>query len=670
MCGIAGIISSDGVRANSIIKMTEIVRHRGPDDEGYVIFRDLDKPPTILGGSDTPDDVYASELQYKPEDTIHKFSDTVCQLAFGHRRLSILDLSPAGHLPMCDSTKRYWITYNGEIYNFIELREELINKGYSFETQTDTEVILIAYKEWGSNCLHHFNGMWAFAIYDSVEKSIFLARDRFGIKPLYYWFGEQNFLAFASEIKQFTVLPGWKASLDYTRAADYLVHSFTDHSDETMFKGVYQLRPGEYVKFLINSLQTNLTDKLNTTQWYELAYKPFEGDFNQAASIFSNLFSDAVKLHLRADVPVGSALSGGLDSSAIVCEINRLLRQSGDQELQKTFSSCSVYEQYDEKEWMDEVIKHVAVDAHFIYPKLEDLFKHTPQLVWQHDEPYQSQSAYLGWHVFKLAKENGVTVLLNGQGADEYLGGYGQFTDIRQFNLSRSLKISELYKEINANTTYRGLKGLSQIKSILNLYVPLYIKDYLRERNGGINSIKSLLRLPQNIYKHPLNNIMYKTGTVPEISELFTLYSPLPKYLRWEDRNSMAHSIEARVPFLDYRLVEFTRSLPDNFLEYMGVTKRVMREGLSDLLPSKIKNRHDKKGFITPEEQWVKYDNPDLFRKKLKESIEVTNGLISPDAIPYFEKVLNSEMAFDYTYWRFILFAEWVKKFQIDLSSN
>jgi asparagine synthase (glutamine-hydrolysing) len=412
MCGIAGILSSNILTAKNICQMTNIIRHRGPDDEGFIILKH-DSELITAGGRDTPKDVWETVTHYRPERGIEDFFDIKCSLMFGHRRLSILDLSPAGHQPMCYSEGRYWIVYNGEIYNHPDIRTELEKLGHKFITRSDTEVILASYAEWGPECLDKFAGMWAFAIFDRTKNEIFLSRDMYGIKPLYYWFSPDGDFAFTSEIKQFISLPGWRAILNPQRVYDHLVYSIADHTDETMFKGVYQIPGGHYFKTTINNLKPETSGRLTTKKWYDPERVQFNGSFDEAANRFRELFEQSIAEHLKADVQVGSALSGGLDSSAIVCEVNRILRNTNKESLQKTFSSCSSYERFDERKWMDIVI-YTKVDAHFIYPQINNIIEMTSDIIWHQDEPYQSQSAFLAYNVFKLAKANEVTVLLNG----------------------------------------------------------------------------------------------------------------------------------------------------------------------------------------------------------------------------------------------------------------
>jgi len=261
--------------------------------------------------------------------------------------LSILDISPYGHQPLCDSSSRYWIVFNGEVYNYKEIRDELEALGHLFVSGTDTEVILNAYKQWGKDCLNHFNGMWAFIIFDTKNGNLFVSRDRFGVKPLYYWYSPEGFLAFASEIKEFTVLPGWKAKLNGSRAYDFLVSEagLANHTSETLFQDVYQLRGGEAVEVQVSTLST----KLPIYRWYDLKINKFDITFEEAEKEFLELFQDAIRIRLRSDVPVGSCLSGGLDSSSIVCIVNDILKEEKLEEIQQTFSVCSDVEVFDER---------------------------------------------------------------------------------------------------------------------------------------------------------------------------------------------------------------------------------------------------------------------------------------------------------------------------------
>lgn len=368
MSGISGIINRSGFKPDLLKGMTDIIRHRGPDGEGF-IFRSTDEQLYCVGNRDTIDSIRMSGLPWSPQSTIQELSDVVCTMGFGHRRLAIVDLSSAGHQPMSYGNNRYWICFNGSIYNSKEIRNELQELGYRFISDSDSEVVLAAYAEWGTLSLERFAGMWSFAIYDHQLKEIFLARDRFGIKPFYYWFSPDGSFYFASEIKQFTVLDEWKAKMNPPRVYDYLIYSFTDHTDETLFADVFQLPSGTYFKSSINDIKPDKSGRIGFSKWYSLKREPFKGTFTEAAEKFRILFENSVREHLYSDVSVGAALSGGLDSSSIVCEADRLRMSDRKSDLLKTFSSCSVDERYSEKRWIDIVSEHTNIDAYCIFRK-------------------------------------------------------------------------------------------------------------------------------------------------------------------------------------------------------------------------------------------------------------------------------------------------------------
>ena len=670
MCGISGIVnnSKQNYSSYTIKLMTDPINHRGPDDVGYSLFNENGQVQ-ILGDADTPKEVYESEILYTPVKSITNYQSSAFRVAFGHRRLSVIDLSIFGHMPMSYDNGRYWIIFNGEIYNYKELKKELVALGYSFVSKTDTEVILASYKAWGIGCQQKFNGMWAFSIYDTVTKELFLSRDRFGIKPLYYWLSPQKAFCFASEIKQFTFLPGWRAILEGQKAFDYLMYNMTDHTAATMFKGVFHLPPGHYFKSHIDHIQADTTGKVITEKWYQPVFKGYKDSFQKASKEFESHFKNAVKDHLVSDVPVGSALSGGLDSSAIVCEINNLLKEEGKVDSQKTFSYCASDERYNEKKWIDKVIDVTNVQAHFVSLTGNEVFEKTEKLIWFNDEPSQSQSILASFQVYENAKENNVKVLINGQGADEYLSGYEAFNTFRRVQMFKKGEFKNLSADISnpANQTKSSLP-----KAYLQVFyhiVPQFIKRYLSRKTDSYKQLLSIISLPSLRAKqqHPYDSIPYKNDSIFNIAHKQMLYDPLQKYLRYEDRMSMANSIEARVPFLDYRLVEFSTQLPADYLDGPGALKKVMVEGLKNILPKAILQRKDKIGFITSEENWVKKEFSVEFREMLNRSITASKGIIKQDALQYFDKVVAGDVPFTYNYWRLIQFGLWMQIFNVEL---
>jgi asparagine synthase (glutamine-hydrolysing) len=622
MCGISALVErvpSDRL-SREIVAMTSIIAHRGPDGEGFVSF-DESNATTQLDGRRA-------------------------QVSLGHRRLAIVDLSPTGHQPMATGCERYWITYNGEIYNAQELRQELITLGHRFKGTSDTEVILYAYKEWGADCLRRFNGMFAFVLYDKSSRYLFVARDRFGIKPLYIWRRSDGAFAFASEIKQFTKLEGWKASLNRQMAYDFLVWEAMDHTDATLFSGVSQLRGGQYLEMQLGRAPSIVT-------WYDFPTTRFSGSFDEAAEIFRELLDDSVRLRLRADVAVGSCLSGGLDSSAIVCLASRLLQKSEVQVQQSTFSACSHYPQYDERRYMEKVVESTSVNPHYTYPSYDSLLETSKKLVWYQDEPFLSTSIYAQWEVFALASKQQVKVMLDGQGADEHLAGYSNFLGIRAYELLKE-KPSSFFRQTRPR----------QWLQLLDLVLPELVRQPLRRLMGKASAKPKWWTGKGVECRDPFR--ADRATTIEQLSRLQLTKSNLPKLLHWEDRDSMAHSIEARTPFLDHRLVEFACSLPSSFKLENGLSKRVLRSGLSGVVPPEILDRRDKMGFVTPEQIWLEKDGRKDLLAAAKETIERAKGCLSPHLLSHCEKIADGRIPFSSLPWRVVSFGQWMDCFSVD----
>jgi asparagine synthase (glutamine-hydrolysing) len=663
MCGIAALFAPNPAPLERLVRaMSNAVRHRGPDDEGAVVFSAATMTATASGGIDTPQAVYKTPFAYAPRHQSRSDQDVVA--ALGHRRLSILDVSAAGHQPMSTADGRFWVIHNGEIYNYLELRAELESQGHSFVSHTDTEVILASYRAWGEECLRRFNGMFAFVLVDREAGRVFAARDRFGVKPLYLWRSARGLVAMASEIKQFTVLPEWSPTVNGQRAYDFLNWGLMDHTDETLFEGVRQLRGGE-------SLHCSLKDLLAgppIKRWYHLAPQSFEGDMKEAAEKFLSLFTDSVRLRLRSDVPVGSCLSGGLDSSAIVCVMNGLLRRHSAAVRQKTFSSCSKIDRFDERQYIDEVVRQTGADAHYVYPSLSELFETLDRLTWTQDEPFGSTSIYAQWNVFRLAAEHQVKVMLDGQGADEQLAGYHEYFAPHLGRFLREGQWAGLWRELRGLRTIHGYPMSWGIKQLLDNVLPEVARHRLRLLAGKAGRTASWLDMKRlgAVSQDPFAAAgAAKARTVQAMSRAQIGATSLPMLLHWEDRNSMAHSVEARVPFLDYRLVEFVLGLPDDYKIADGVTKRVMREGLRATLPELVRTRRDKLGFATPEEVWMKEDDPELFRRAVRNAANLSSGIIGPDAGSLFEKIVEGKRSFSFLVWRLISFEVWMRTFAV-----
>lgn len=653
MCGISTLISFDGFNVSPfILPMNEQIRHRGPDDEGYAFIRE--KEIFIVGGKDTPGSVYKSDSSYTPEHSIEKWGSQKCKIAMGHRRLSIIDPSPKGHQPMITPDGRFVIVYNGEVYNYVELREKLKTKGYQFISDTDTEVILAAYNVWGPECLNRFIGMFSFVIFDIGNENIFAARDRFGVKPFYYWFSPKGFLAFASEIKQFTTLPGWKARLNHSRAYDFLSRCWIDHTRETLFSDVFQLRGGEYIHCSISDINRSLPIK----KWYELKPKETNFDFDISSEYLKDLFYKSIRLHLRADVPIGTGLSGGLDSSSIVCVINEILCEIGTQTLQNTFSSCSEFSEYDERPFIEEVVRQTKVKTHYIFPSLDKLFEESEAIAWYQDEPYSSTSIYAEWNVYKTVAINSVKATLEGHGADELFFGYPVFFKIYLQSLLAEGRVIQMIREF---LKIRKVHRNQFQKMLVNGLKSLILGP--GKTNHAFKSSWIKFNEYQNEEYDPLKYLS-NDKAAHNISRLQFLHTSLPSQLHWADRNSMAHSVECRLPYLDHRLVEFVLGCPDIYKIGDGITKRILRESLKNKIPTKILKRTDKMGYVTPEEIWVKKEAPEAFMKAVQTALEQSKGVFNSDLVlKSASKIIFGTSPYDTALWRVISFGTWMNRF-------
>ncbi len=564
MCGICGIINfiNDPVSKVSLNKMMHTMKHRGPDDEGVFIEGNI---------------------------------------GLGFVRLSILDLSEAGHQPMFRSDRvrseklkdfaRYVIVFNGEIFNYLELRDELQGLGYTFKTSTDTEVLLAASIEWGEKCLHKLNGMWAFAIYDQLEKSVFISRDRYGIKPLYYYCDNQRFI-FASEIPPILSILDHRPAPYQQSIFEYLVFNRTDQTENTFFEGIIKLQHGHNLKFSV-SHSSNHPLTCSPIKWYDLQsnLKPPL----KSPEEFRQLFSDSVGLRLRSDVPVGVCLSGGIDSSSIV---SVLLKDYNKKDL-NTFSAIYRKGQFgDESEFINLYRKELEY-MFFTTPDSETLFADISDFVSTHAEPIPSTAPYAQYKVMELAQKQ-VVVTLDGQGADEMLAGYHYFFGFFFKDLFKKGKIGHLTKEmINYYNIHRSLYGL---KSFAYFMLPERIRTKIRVREKGYLTERFI---KETGIKNTIAGNLYGSGNLHN-AMLDHFEYKLEHLLKWEDRNSMRFSIEARLPFLDHRLVERTLNMPGEMVIRNGMTKHPLRESMKGTLHEEIRIRKDKMGFDTPQDEWLR----------------------------------------------------------------
>lgn len=601
---------SKPVSKDSLVKLTDIIAHRGPDGQDHFLSDDA-------------------------------------KVGLGHRRLSIIDLTSSGAQPM--KRDELVISYNGEIYNYIELRDELKSLGYNFQTESDTEVILAAYSEWGQECLKKLNGMWAFIIYDQKKQEVFVCRDRYGIKPLFYY-SQNDFLFLVSEIKQLTTIDGWKAKLNKPIAYDFLAYGATNHTYQTFFQEVFELRGGEGLQIdLVNKTQKKFKyyePKINT--------QPEKPDsIPTKVKEFKSLVEDAVRIALRSDVKVGSALSGGLDSSTIALVSSELLHQKNKSDAQECVSACFEDKSVDESYYVDKVAEQSGIKVHKVFPQFDQFKEDFKKLIWHQDEPFGTLSIFAQYCVFREAKENCITVMLDGQGADEILAGYDHF--YRPY-LNSQLKISKL-KFLTGFLNYVRMNKKSSLDlAKRKLVKKKELSNFLTK--SFVQNTESLLRL--NVAK-----------TVPEFSFDQLVNTGLHTLLRFEDRNSMAFSIESRVPFLDHRVVDFSLALGDNLKINKGVRKFILREAFKDLLPKEIYDRHDKYGFPTPQELWTR-QNLSYFKTEILESQRILgNEWVDFEAIGVqvdMPDSLTKDQIF--SIWRVIIFAKWVEVFNVSLESD
>ncbi len=667
MCGLSAIFAHTGAQplADPIRRMTDLVRHRGPDGEGFILWDQAGRAHAF-GGDDTPADAYDAPIAAQPART-PPGERLPAVAALGHRRLAIVDLSAAGHQPMASPDGEHVIVFNGEVYNHNDIRRELEALGCRFTSRTDTEVILHAYRQWGVTCLDRFNGMFTIVIYAPRTRRVFIARDRFGVKPCYLWTSPQGFTAVASEIKQFTALPGWEARLDAQRTFDYLNYALTDHSEHTMFADVGQLRGGECFEGSIDELSEH---RQRRRRWYELRPEPLPRSAADAAEQFRALFTDAVSLRLEADVPVGTALSGGLDSSSIVCVASNILRGNGHGAGQSSFSACAEDPRYDERQHIERVIAHTGVTPHYTFPRLHDFLDRLPTIIWHQDEPFGGASIFAEWEVFRLVGQTQVRVTLDGHGADELLAGYHTFFGPMLAGLARRGRFGALGREAAALRAMHGYGAGYVATRLADSLLPSWANALARRAGGRITSdVDWMETRALGITTEDLPaRLGARAHSARDYSVSQLLASSLPVQLHWCDRDSMAHSIESRAPFLDYRLIEFVLGCPEEVRIGGGTTKRLQREGMKGILPEEIRQRRDKMGFVTPEEKWVRVDEPRRFVELAGQAVARAEGIVNPRALDRARRIIE-EGPFDTFVWRLILLSAWLDRFQIRVSA-
>ncbi len=572
MCGIAGIISFDGSKINKVDlkRMTDTISHRGPDGEGHWVNQENN-------------------------------------IGFGHRRLSILDLSKNGAQPM--TYNQNTITFNGEIYNYVELKNSLKLKGYIFQTDTDTEVILAAYLAYGEECVKFFDGMFAFVIWDELKKKLFCARDRFGEKPFFFFKNESKFI-FASEMKAIfscNIQKNTSSKMIYNYLAYDIVEA-PDDKTRTFYEEIHQLPPAHYFTIDLNG-------KIVKNKYWDIDINK-QTKLSNAESIeyFKELLNTSILRRMRSDVEVGTSFSGGLDSSALVASITTLFPN----QTLNTFTARFKDQNYDEGNYINHVKQKFNFNSHYTWPSSQTLINELDKVFHHQEEPFGSTSILAQWEVMKKANEQNVTVLIDGQGADETLAGYYKYFLPFLHELYKKDKTS-FKRELFAIENDLGLKNYLPKSFFIDNKFPNIkqkignlIRPY-RTNNNTLDFNKEFLNhhkkspTPFKLFTD-LNSFLYSD----------TFHYGLGKLLRYSDRNAMAFSREVRLPYLSHELVEFAFSLPSNFKLNNGWSKKILRDSMNGILPNEISWRKDKKGFQAPEDWLLDKNVIDLKNESIK----------------------------------------------------
>jgi asparagine synthase (glutamine-hydrolysing) len=615
VCGICGVVAlGRPADVETTKRMSKAIAHRGPDGDG----------------------IYASDEG----------------VALGFRRLAIIDLSDAGLQPFASEDGALQLVHNGEVYNYRELRRELEGHGHTFRSATDTEVILRAYEQWGERCVERFNGMWALVIWDARTRKLFCSRDRFGIKPFYYhWDGRR--LVFASEPKAFRGVVPLRAN---TRAVrDYLEQSYLDHTDETFFESIRRLPPAH-----------NLVldrDGMRLDRYWRL--EPKDAPQGDPVEAVREQFLDSLRLHLRSDVPVGTCLSGGIDSSSIVVGVDHLLKTERDAasavgERQKTFTAYFDDAAFDERPYARAVVDATKVEPHWITFTDRDLADNVETFVETQDEPFGSTSMVAQWFVMREAKRAGLTVMLDGQGGDEIFAGYRAHVGYFLGDLLTRGQLKTFGREVA--TLREQHSPLALLTATARPFAPERVTRFVRGRARSSSPlVGAALRADATLT--PANGSAFPSR-LRRYQELLLTRRGLPELLRYEDRNSMAHSLEARVPFLDFRLVELAFSLEPTELIRQGTTKSVIRRALGDLLPAKVAERRDKLGFVTPEARFMRGALGDLAGTVFASPELAERGFVDATAVrERLRRHRAGELDAGFELWRALNVELWARRF-------
>ena len=590
MCGLFGIIqkSKNTVNVKHLEAGIDLLSHRGPDSRG-------------------------------------SFTDS--KVAFGHTRLAIFDTSDKGSQPM--TAFGCHLIFNGAIYNYIEIREELVKKGYSFRSNSDTEVVLAAFAEYGLDCFKLFNGQWAIAIYDPAKRKVILSRDRIGIKPIYFYENDDAFY-FCSEIKALSTIPRFERQVDVSSMADFLAYKMHDHTSNTFYRGVSNVKKGNT---LIYDLEA---DNFKETQFYNLEHIQYVNENEDTLlSTYSHLLDSSIKLRLRSDRPIGMALSGGLDSSILALRISNVFNKKNV----STYSVVYESEKINEKKYLEAVVKSARLENSIIAPDERELLDLLPNVLYHQEEPFNGFGVMAQNVLFRKASSDGVKVMIDGQGADELLGGYEKFylPIIKKLSKSNPFQALLLLNEIMFKTNF-GLKNA--YKAFRN-----YSRKNIENKPGWL--------IPDPLQRYSLK---YPEDTVENISKNLLNGMGISALLRYEDKNAMQYGIESRVPYLDHKLVEFSLQLTDNYKINKDVRKWILREANKSILPSVLYNRKNKLGFATPEKYWLR-NNEAYYIKQIDKYRDMLKAFIDFDKL---KLEGNSDLI-----WRLFIAGKWMDELNL-----
>ena len=599
MCGISGYLDTESrIDCKKLIRMTDIIRHRGPDDEGYALI-DVNGV-SLYSGEDTMPELALPRLT---EERGKK-----AFLALGHRRLSILDLSAAGHQPMHLTERNITLTYNGEIYNYIELRKELELCGYTFRTDSDTEVLLYAYCQWGEDCLSHFNGMWGFALWDGEKKKLFCARDRLGAKPFHYYRNGNRFI-FGSELKQ--ICQDEELELQFNRAylAENLIYHISDYSEDTLIQDIYTLKPGHKLVVQLDASCQNILSVMISPYWELLVRYDYTLSQEQWLEAIEAEFSRSCTWRMRSDAPLGALLSGGLDSS---CMVTEMCRQMNDPSQLNTFTTTYPGDSTcDEWNFANLINQTCGCKGNPVTPDPKPIESCFEKIVWT-TEGISSLSLLGPQQIFQAISQRGFKVLLNGQCGDELMLGYERYYAFYFLNLLKRGKLATAQLEFNLASRHSKLNIQNLFAQFLYFNIP-FIRNTRQYRRAGSYIKTELLqccekeKIQQILFQHTLEKLQLTELTKTQLTHI----------VRFDDRLYMGASLESRIPFMDYRLVELACRIPPEFKIKDGYTKHIMRRLFDSRMPKEVVWRTNKMGFEAPTQIWAERFPADYFLDRI-----------------------------------------------------